>query len=105
MNDEIINLWKEDSDYNVVKTWLVGGTGGQTFSILDRFIPRIKVDDKMFVYDFGDIEQEVDEIIGWKHDYKLDDEDIDKRTHEIVNGLSDFVNKVNANPGNYFSKR
>ena len=64
MNDEIINLWKEDSDYNVVKTWLVGGTGGQTFSILDRFIPRIKVDDTMFVYDFGDIEQEVDEIIG-----------------------------------------
>lgn len=103
MCDDVINLWSEDSDFNVVQTWLVGGTGGQTYSILDRFLPRIKIDEEKYDYDFGDIETEVDEIIGYKHDYKLDDPDLIPRTWAIVDGLNAFVGEVNAHPEKFFA--
>ena len=103
MCDDVINLWREDSDFNVVRTWLVGGTGGQTYSILDRFLPRIKIDEEKYVYDFCDIEPEIDEIIGYKHDYKLDDPDLVSRAWTIVNELDTFVGEVNAHPEKFFS--
>lgn len=103
MYDDIVNLWIEDSDLNIVTTWLVGGTSGQTYSILDRFLPRIKIDEDKYIYDFCDIETEVNEIIGYKYDYKLDDLELIPRAREIVDGLNAFVEKVNAHPENYFS--
>lgn len=102
-NEDIVNLWNEDSDFNVVRTWLVGGTGGQTYSIFDRFLQKIKIDEDKFQYDFCDIEVSIDEIIGWKHDYKLDDPSLDSCAWKIVNELDEFIKNVNENPEKYFS--
>ena len=103
MYDDIVNLWKEDSDFNIVRTWLVGGTSGQTYSILDRFLPKLKIDETKYDYDFANIEAEIDEIIGSDHDYKVDDERCTARAWQIVNSLDKFIEKVNANPERYFS--
>lgn len=103
MYNDIVNLWSEDTDLNVVKTWLVGGTDGQTYSITDRFLPRIKIDEEVYEYDYCDIEGAVDEIIGYKHDYKLDDPELEVRAKEIVDGMVKLVESINAHPENYFS--
>ena len=105
MCGDITNLWKEDTDANVVKTWLLGVNDGQTYPILERFLPRIKIDEDKYIYDFCDIEGDIDEAIGWKHDYKLDDAELDKAAEKIVDELTALVAKINANPKNYFSCR
>jgi hypothetical protein len=105
MYDDIENLWSEDSAVNVVKTWLVGGTSGQTYTVTDLFLPKLKVDETKYVVDYCDIESKIDEIIGYKHDYKLDDPELPVRAQEIISGLEEFIEKVNANPERYFSRR
>lgn len=102
-SEDIVNLWSEDTDLNIVKTWLVNGTGGQTYSISDCFLPRIKIDEDVYDYDYCGIEGAVDEIIGYKHDYKLDDPELEVRAKEIVDGMVKLVECINAHPENYFS--
>lgn len=102
MCDDIENLWSEDSAVNVVKTWLVGGTSGQTYTVTILFLPKLKVDETKYVVDYCDIEPQIDEIIGYKHDYKLDDPELPVRAQEIISGLEEFIQKVNANPERYF---
>ena len=103
MNYEIENLWSEDTDMNIVKTWLLNGTFGGTHTVTGRFLSRISIDESKYDYDYCRIEVPVDEIIGWKHDYKLDDPGLEVRAKEIVDGLNEFVKEVNAHPENYFS--
>jgi hypothetical protein len=103
MDYEIEKLWGEDTDLNVVKTWLLNGTFGGTHTVVDRFLSKLKVDETKYDYDYCDIEMPIDEIIGYKHDYKLDDPELEVRAKEIVDGLTKFVREVNANPGKYFS--
>jgi hypothetical protein len=104
MMDDIENFWSEDSDLNIVMTWLMNGTGGQTYSILDQFLPRIRIDETKYVYDFADIEGQFDEIIGPDHHFKIDDPELPKRAHSIVNGLNEIVRKINERPQDYFTE-
>lgn len=102
MYDDIVNLWSEDSDFNVVKTWLVGGTDGQTYSITDRFLPKLKIDESKYCYDYCDIEERIDNIIGFKHDYKLDDPMLDHAAQEMVDRMDNLIRDINNNPQRYF---
>lgn len=103
MDCEIENLWGEDTDLNIVKTWLLNGTFGGTHTVVDRFLPKIKVDETKYDYDYCSIEMPIDEIIGYKHDYKLDDPELEVRAKEIVDGMVKLVEDINAHPENYFS--
>lgn len=95
------NIFTEDTDLNIIKSWLCDSTDGQTYSINDRFLPRIKIPDEL-EWDFGG---DWDEIIGWKHDYKVDDPEMQKRAEEMLRDINAFIRKVNANPQGYFSAR
>lgn len=97
------NIFTEDTDLNIVKSWLCNATDGQTYSICDRFLPRIKVPEEL-VWDFCDIETEWDDIIGWKHDYKVDDPEMEKKAVEILDSINAFIKKVNAKPQKYFNE-
>lgn len=99
---DIANIFTEDSDLNIIKSWLCNSTDGQTYSISDRFLPRIKVPDDL-VWDFINIETEWDEIIGWKHDYKVDDPAMEKAAEAMLARIQDFIQKVNAAPEAYFN--
>ena len=96
------NIFTEDTDLNIIKSWLCNATDGRTYSICDRFLPRIKIPEEL-EWDFCDIEIEWDEIIGWKHDYKGDDPEMEKRAEEMLANINSFIEKVNANPQEYFS--
>lgn len=100
--DEITNLWKEFTDENVVKTWLLGLTDGQTFSINNHFLPKIKT--PLIYGNFDRIKAEWDEIIGSCPRCHIDDETLETRTKEIVSGLNAFIERINANPEKYFGK-
>ena len=101
MFEDTKNLWTEDMDENIVKTWLAGMTSGGTWSINEQFLGRIN-DDRL-IGKFDRIEQEWDEIIGPCLYCKLDDPRMEKRAKEIVSGLTDFIDRINANPDKYFS--
>ena len=45
---------------------------------------------------------EWDDIIGWKHDYKVDDPAMAKRAEEMLRDINAFIDKVSAAPDNYF---
>lgn len=100
--EEIANLWSEDTDENIVKTWLLGMTDGQTYSINDRFLPRVKTE--LLCGNFDCIEGEWDEIIGPCEYFKIDDPRLEDRAREIVEGLNGFIDRINANPERYFPK-
>lgn len=103
MFGEIENLWSEDTDENIVRTWLTGTTDGQTYPINNRFLTKLTGKAKeMEAYNFHFIEGEWDDIIGPCDHLKLDDPVIEKRTKEIVEGLNNFIGRINANPEKYF---
>ena len=43
--------------------------------------------------------QECEDTIGWKHDYKVDDPEVDTVAQKMVDGLNALIDKLNANPG------
>ena len=97
------NIFKEDTDINIVKSWLCDSTEGQTYSLSARFLPRIKIPEGLD-WDFCDIEAEWDEIIGWKHDYKVDDPEMEKKAEETLANINSFIERVNAKPQKYFKE-
>ena len=107
---DIINLWgvgdtELEDDINIIKTWLVGGSEGQTYPINDRFLARIKYDDKKYGYfDFSSIEEKWDDIIGYKYDYKLNDPELETTAIKIRKELMEFIEDMNNNPDLYFKK-
>lgn len=100
MFDEIKNLWSEDTDENIVRSWLVGITDGQTWSVNGHFLSRITTD--KFDCNFDCIEAEWDDIIGYKHDWKLDDWKLEAEVERIVRELNALIDEINANPEKYF---
>ena len=100
MIGEVKNLWMEDTDENIVRSWLAGASDGATWPICDHFLKRIQTDKLNGRFDC--IEGEWDEIIGPCYRYKLDDPNMEKRVAEIVKGLNDFINRINENPDKYF---
>lgn len=98
---ETNNLWSEESDFNIVASWLVGTTDGATWSICNRFLPRIKGHE----YQFEDIEEVWDNAIGPCLYLKLDDPSLTSVTWEIVGRLNSLIDDINNNPDKYFKKK
>lgn len=90
-----INIFTEDTDLNIVKSWLCNSTDGQTYPF-DRFVMRIKCP-------WVDlIEEKWEAIIGNKHDYKVDDPALEGEAEALLKRLNEFIDDVNANPDKYF---
>jgi hypothetical protein len=100
MFDTIANLWSEDTDENIVKSWLVGITDGQTWNINEHFLKKITTPELEMNFDC--IEAKWDDIIGYKHDWKLDEEGLNDEVKRIVNELNELIADINANPNKYF---
>lgn len=92
------NIFSEDTDINIIKSWLIGCSDGQTYPINDRFLPRIKC----LKFNFDRIEEQWDNIIGFKTDYKIDDPNLDKVANDILKNINEFIKKVNRDPKKYF---
>lgn len=95
------NIFSEDTDINIIKSWLVGCSDGQTYPIIDRFLPRIK----LLNMDFDNIEEAWDDIIGWKYDYKIDDPKLNDVANDILKNLNEFIDTVNKDPQKYFGSK
>lgn len=99
--NHIVNLWKMTGNdqvdgINIIKTWLCNGTDGQTYSIDDYYLEKIKLNDyEIRYFDFVKIETEWNDIIGYKHDYKIDDSELTNIAMEIDKDLRDFIDKCN----------
>ena len=98
------NIFKEDTDFNICKSWLCGSTDGQTYSISDHFGPKMRRPDGMDEKEWWNLTegffnwQVWEDTIGWKHDYKVDDPEVDIAAQKMVEGLNDLIAKVNENP-------
>ena len=88
------NIFTEDTDINIIKSWLIGCSDGQTYPINDRFLPRIKC----LEFNFERIEEQWDNIIGYKCDYKIDDPNLEKVANDILNNINEFIENVNKDP-------
>ena len=88
------NIFTEDTDINIIKSWLIGCSDGQTYPINDRFLPRIKC----LKFNFERIEEHWDNIIGDKYDYKIDDPNLEKVANDILNNINEFIENVNKDP-------
>ena len=88
------NIFTEDTDINIIKSWLIGCSDGQTYPINDRFLPRIK----RLEFNFERIEEQWDNIIGYKCDYKIDDPNVEKVANDILNNINEFIENVNKDP-------
>ena len=92
------NIFSEDTDINIIKSWLIGCSDGQTYPINDRFLPRIKC----LKFNFDRIEEQWDNIIGFKTDYKIDDPNLDKVANDILKNINEFIDNMNKDPQKYF---
>ena len=91
------NIFTEDTDINIIKSWLIGCSDGQTYPINDRFLPRLKG----LNFNFEQIEEQWDNIIGYKYDYKIDDPNLEKVANDILKNLNEFIENVNKDPQKY----
>ena len=92
------NIFTEDTDINIIKSWLIGCSDGQTYPINDRFLPRIKC----LKFNFDRIEEQWDNIIGFKTDYKIDDPDLERVANDMLKNINEFIDNVNKDPQKYF---
>ena len=92
------NIFAEDTDINFIKSWLIGCSDGQTYPINDRFLPRIKC----LEFNFDRIEEQWNNIIGYKYDYKIDDPNLEKVANDMLKNLNEFIDNVNKDPQKYF---
>ena len=91
-----INIFTENTDINIIKSWLIGCSDGQIYPINDRFLPRIRG------IEFNDrIEEQWDNIMGSKYDYKIDDPNLEKVANDILNNINRFIENVNKDPQKY----
>lgn len=95
------NIFAEDTDINIIKSWLIGCSNGQTYPINDRFLPRIKA----LNMDFDNIAEAWDNIIGWKYDCKIDDPKLNDVANDILKSLNEFIDTVNKDPQKYLGSK
>lgn len=100
MTNEVYNIFKEETDENIVRCWLMGLTQGATYPINDRFLAKVTTPRLNGNFEF--IEAEWDEIIGACPYSKIDDPTLESNVKRIVDGLNGFIEKINNNPDEYF---
>ena len=96
------NIFREDTDFNICKSWLCGSTDGQTYSISDWFgkkiipcpetISRITYEN---ILDNCFCTQEWEDSIGWKHDYAVNDPEVDEVASKMVDDLNRYIGGLN----------
>ena len=107
---DVKNLWEPTGDeykdkVNIAKSWLMGASQGQTWpldDLLDIDVDRLQ--EIGFLYDYGGIESQFDEIVGYKHDYDPEDPELDRKAVEIVDGLEELSEDAMRNPEKYFEE-
>ena len=98
------NIFTDDTDFNICKSWLCGSTDGQTYSINDHFGEKMRRPDGMGEREWWNLTadffnwQAWEDTIGWKHDYKVDDPEADFAALKMVEGLNGLIAKLNENP-------
>lgn len=100
---DIVNMFREDNDFNIVKSWLCGSTDGQTYSICEWYEKKLLdrpegVSQSKYDNIVSDLFccTEWEDSIGYKHDYKVDDPAVDEAAREVVGRLNAFIDKTNA---------
>ena len=90
------NIFKEDTDLNICKSWLVGSTDGQTYSITDRFVPRIKEDESD--RDFYDkVNAHIDgEIIPVCPYLPVDDPTLEEKATKMLDEINRYIKLMNT---------
>lgn len=99
---DIRNIFTEDTDLNIVKSWLCGSTDGQTYSLGERFLPRLT--DPRAENHTDCIEGKWDEVIGYWHFFKVDDPALQTAAEDMLKRIEDFIAEVNADPDKFFPK-
>ena len=92
------NIFTEDNDFNICKSWLCDSTDGQTYSISDWFGKKLVPCPVEFFC--NELEgcfctQEWEDAIGYKHDYKVDDPKVDMEAFTMVVRLNAYIDKLN----------
>lgn len=96
------NLFTEDNDFNICKSWLCGSTDGATWSLSEWFNKKVAecpvgVDSVKYDCETDGIFscEEWEEAVGWNHDYKVDDPKVDEEAQAMADRLNAYVEKVN----------
>lgn len=98
------NLFLEDTDFNICLSWLCDSTYGQTYSIIDRFSNKMKRPEGMSEQEWTEKICDVfncqkwENIIGWKHDYRVDDPTATEEANRMVKSLNAFIDRLNRDP-------
>ena len=101
---DIANLFKDDTDLNICKSWLCGSTDGAIWSLNDWFGKKMAAPDGMSEEEFFDKTYDFfecslwQETIGWNHDYKIDDYGLDAIAQKMADGLNALICRVNNDP-------
>lgn len=101
---EVRNLFTEDTDFNIVKSWLCDSTDGQTFSISEHFDKKIRCPVGMDANEHWNLTEDFfnsdpwESTLGYEHEYKVDDPEIDKITEEKVKALNALIDRLNKDP-------
>lgn len=100
---DIANLFMEDTDFNICKSWLCNSTDGQTYSLSDWFGRKIHpcpVD--VLSSDYENVlencfaSDEWEDSIGYFHDFKVDSKTTDIEAKKMANRLNAYIGKLNA---------
>lgn len=97
---DTINIFTEDTDLNIVKSWLCNATGGQTYPF-KTFLKRIMC--PLARTRFNEIEDQWNDLFVHQHCYKVDDPNLDRVAADMLNRIKGFIEDVDANPQKYFA--
>ena len=96
------NIFREDTDFNICKSWLCGSTDGATYSLSDWFWTKVaKCPENISRAKFEDViencfcTQEWEDAVGYKHDYAVDDPEVDAEATEMVVRLNKYIEGLN----------
>lgn len=93
------NLFTEDNDFNICKSWLCDSTGGQTYSLSDWFGKKlVPCPEEFFCNELEGCfcSQEWEDAIGYEHAvYKVDDPKVDEVAQSMADRLNAYIAKLN----------
>lgn len=96
------NLFTEDNDFNICKSWLCGSTDGATWSLSEWFNKKVAecpvgVDPVKYDCEMDGIFscEEWEEAVGWKIGYKVDDPKVDEEAQAMADRLNAYIDKLN----------
>lgn len=96
------NIFTDETDFNICKSWLCGSTDGATYSLSDCFGWKIiERPDGVPQNAYNNLvegcfcTQEWEDAVGYKHDYKVDDPNLDLQAARMVKRIDAYIKKLN----------